>query len=136
MLDTMKQWLQTFPDWEGDLQLAYADQVPGNAGLYPRGMTQLSRREDVLGNVTVRWGCNFLLRRWAAAREDNARWLLRLQQWIAQQEQLGLTPKFGDDPASERMRAFEGKLDQHSQTGSALYTLQLQAEYTKIYRGE
>lgn len=136
MLQTMKTWLQTFPQWEGTLQLDYADAVPGNSGLYPRGMTEISRREDVLGGLTVRYRWDFILRRAAAAGEENARWLLQLQEWVAQQDRLGLAPKFGDDPRTERLRAYEGRLDTHTQAGSSLYTVLFSAEFTKIYRGE
>ena len=133
MLDTMRKWLETFPKWEGTLQFDYADAVPGSAGLYPRGITELSRREDVLGNVTVRYSCSFILRRIAAQRQENAQWLLELQEWVAQQDRLGLAPKFGDEPKTERLRAFDGRLDRHSQVGSSLYTVHLSAVFTKIY---
>lgn len=136
MLETMKTWLMTYPGWEGTLELDYVDALPGSAGLYPRGMTEVSRREDVLGNVKLRCRWDFLLRRSIAAGEENARWLLRFQNWVAQQDLLGLTPKFGDEPKLERIRAFEGKLDSHKQVGSALYTVQLTVEFTKLYRGE
>ena len=133
MLDELKQWLQTFPLWEGTLQVDYAEAVPGNAGLYPGGMRELAWREDVLGNRKVRCSCTFTLRRAAAAGEENARWLLEFQRWVAEQEQLGLVPRFGDEPRNERLRAYEGKLDKHTQAGCALYTVQLNAEFTKIY---
>lgn len=133
MLEKMKQWLETFPKWEGTLQFDYADDVPGNSGLYPRGITELSRREDVLGNVTTRYSCAFILRRTAARNQENARWLLDFQQWVAEQDRLGLAPKFGDEPKTERLRAFEGKLDSHKQAGSSMYTVLLTAEFTKIY---
>ena len=133
MLETMKQWLQTFPGWEGTLQLDYADAVPGNGGLYPRGITELSRREDVRGNCKTRYSCLFTLRRIAARSQENAQWLLDLQKWVAEQDRQGLAPKFGDEPKSERLRAFEGRLDSHTQAGSALYTVQLRAEFTKLY---
>ena len=136
MLETMKAWLETFPAWEGTLQFDYADAVPGSTGLYPRGITELSRREDVLGNVKVRYSCAFTLRRVAACSRENTRWLLQLQNWVAEQDRLGLAPRFGDEPKTERLRAFEGKLDNRQQVGSALYTVQLSAEFTKIYRGE
>ena len=48
MLETMQAWLQTFPKGEGVLQLDYADSIPGNTGLCPKGMTEISSREDVL----------------------------------------------------------------------------------------
>ena len=133
MLDRVSAWLQTFPKWEGTLQLDYADGVPGNSGLYPKGITEISRREDVLGNSKIRYSCTFQLRRSSAAGEENARWLLEFQNWVADQDRLGLAPKFGDEPPTERLRAYEGKLDKHAQAGSALYTVQLSAEYTKIY---
>jgi len=133
MLEELKQWLQTFPGWEGTLQLDYADSVPGTAGLYPKGMTELSRSEDVLGNRKIRCSCTFTLKRAAAAGEENARWLHDFQNWVADQDRLGLAPKFGDEPRTERLRAFEGRLDKHTQVGSALHTVQLYAEFTKIY---
>lgn len=136
MLEQLTQWLQTYPKWEGTLQLDYAENVPGNSGLYPRGITELSRREDVLGTVKTRYSCTFLLRRAAGARDENARWLLDFQNWVAEQDRLGLTPKFGDEPKTERLRAFDGRLDSRTQAGSSLYTVHISAEFTKLYRGE
>ena len=133
MLNKMKLWLASFPGWEEQLSIDYADGVPGNSGLYPRGITEISRREDVLGNVAVRCACVFTLRRSACPGEESARWLLDLQNWVMEQERLGLAPKFGDDPKTERIRAYEGKLDKSFQTGTGLYTLQLRAEFTKFY---
>ena len=135
MLETVKKWLQTYPGWEG-IQLDYVDDLPGNSGLYPRGLRELSAREDVLGNKQVRCRWDFLLRRAAAPGMDNAKWLLDFQQWVAQQDAMGMTPQFGDEPKTERIRAFEGRLDSHKQVGSALYTVQLTIEFTKLYRGE
>ena len=136
MLENMKAWLQTFPQWEGNIQVDYLEAVPGNTGLYPKGITEISRREDVLGNVKVRCRSTFLLRKTAVGTEENARWLLAFQQWVMEQNRLGLTPKFGDEPKTERLLAADGRLENHAQVGSSLYTLQLQAEFTKIYRGE
>ena len=133
MLDTLTQWLRAYPKWEGTLQLDYAEHVPGSSGLYPRGITELSRREDVLGNVSIRYSCLFLLRRAAGTREENARWLLDFQNWVAEQDRLGLAPKFGNEPKTERLRAFDGRLDSHTQAGSSLYTVHICAEFTKLY---
>jgi len=72
MLDVMKAWLETFPQWEGVLQFDYADSVPGNTGLYPRGFTELSSREDVLGGRKSRFSCAFTLRKAAAGGQKNA----------------------------------------------------------------
>ena len=133
MLEKMEQWLRSYHGWEGTLHFDYADTVPGNSGLYPRGITELSRREDVLGNVKNRFSCLFTLRRAAVPGLENAKWLLEFQNWVAQQDRLGLAPKFGDEPETERIRAFEGCLDGHQPVGSSMYTVQLSAEFTKIY---
>lgn len=133
MLDVMKAWLQTYPQWEGTLQFDYADSVPGNTGLYPKGITELSSREDVLGNRKTRLCWVFTLRRAAVGGQKNAQWLLEFQNWVMEQDRLGLAPKFGDEPGNERIRAFEGKLDTHKQVGSAFYTVQLAVEFTKIF---
>ena len=135
MLETVKTWLQTYPGWEG-IQLDYVDTLPGNSGLYPRGITELSAREDVLGNKQVRYRSEFLLRKATGGSQEDARWLLDFQQWVARQDAMGLIPQFGDEPKTERVRAFAGRLDSHKQVGSALYTVQLTVEFTKLYRGE
>ena len=136
MLEKMVNWLQTFPRWEDTVKIDYVDAVPGNTGLYPKGLTELSRREDVQGNLMVRCRYDFLLRKAAGQSEENAGWLLDFQNWVMGQERLGLAPQFGDDPKTERIRATAGQLHSLTQVGSALYTVALQAEFTKIYRGE
>ena len=136
MLERVCSWLQTFPLWEGTLQVDYADEIPGSTGLYPRGLTELSRREDVLGNVAVRCSWGFALQRAALPGEENARWLMEFQTWVADQNRLGLAPQFGDDPKQERIRAFDGRIYDRAQAGSGRYTVMLTAEFTKIYRGE
>ena len=133
MLEKMKQWLASFPGWEEKLSIDYLDSLPGTSGLYPKGIKELSRREDVLGNLRVRCAWVFTLRRSACPGEDNARWLMELQQWAMEQDRLGLTPKFGDEPKTERLRVYGGRLDKAFQTGSGLYTAQLSAEFTKLY---
>ena len=133
MLEKMESWLQTFPGWEDVLHFDYADGIPGSGGLYPRGVEELSRREDVLGNTVVRCRVTFLLRRTACPGKDSARWLLELQKWVMEQDLLGLTPKFGDEPRTERLRAEQGKLEKSFQVGSGFYTVLLHAEFTKIY---
>ena len=130
MLENLKQWLETFPQWDGVLQFDYADSVPGSTGLYPKGITELSAREDVLGNRKTRLCAAFTLRRAAVGGQKNAQWLLDFQNWVMEQDRLGLAPRFGD---AQRIRAFEGKLDTHKQVGSAVYTVQLAVEFTKNF---
>ena len=136
MLEKMTKWLQTFPLWEDSIQIDYVDACPGSTGLYPKGLTEVSRREDVLGNLTVGCRLDMILRKNAGRSEENAGWLLQFQNWVMEQDRLGLSPKFGDDPKLERIRASEGQLQSHAQVGSALYTVKLLAEFTRIFKGE
>ena len=138
-LEKLRNWLLTYPNWgeSGLIYVDYTDAVPG-LGLFPAGLEELSRKTDVLGNVTVRCRYNFALYRVTAAQEDkteDAQWLLSFQQWVQQQSIAGLAPKFGDVPAAEQLRAQKGKLKEASQAGTATYVVTLIADFTKIYGG-
>ena len=132
MLEKMRAWLMGYPGW-GDRELCIdsTQAEPGSCGLFPAGLEMVSRREDVLGNVAEMWRCHFLLRRIALRQEVAAAWLLDFQDWVRSQSLQGLTPRFGDIPGQERMRAEKGKLLSVSQTGTGTYELKLTAEYMK-----
>lgn len=134
MLETMIAWLKTYPGWADTLYVDYTDGVPGSAGLYPAGVEEVSRKEDVLGNLQVRYKAHFDLDRITTGQQDNtenAAWLLEFQDWVRQQSGAGLAPTFGDEPDREHIRAEKGKLKSASQTGTGTYTVHLTAEYTK-----
>ena len=119
------------------LYVDFADAVPGNMGLFPKGLEEISRREDVLGNLVVRFRWSFQLHRIAGkAPQADARWLMDFQQWVAQQSLMGHCPIFGDDPKTEQMRACEGRLVGRNPGGSTGYTVLLTVDFTKNYRGE
>lgn len=133
-LEKLQTWLKSFPLWESSLSIDVTDAVPGGMGLYPKGLQELSRREDVLGNLTVRYRWSFLLHRNQTAQmEANAQWLMELQKWAADQCRRGLAPRFGD--GEERLRICEGSLTKRREGGSG-YTALLTADFTKIFRGE
>lgn len=137
-LEKLRQWLLTYPKWDagGLLYIDYTDGVPGNSGLYPAGLEEVSRREDVLGNVTVGCRYHFALYRVTtgqADNRDNAQWLLDFQSWVRAQSQAGLAPTFGDEPAREQIRAEKGRLHKASQTGTGTYTVTLTADFVKHY---
>lgn len=137
MIQRMANWLQTYPLWEGKLTVDYLGSAPGSVGLYPAGVEELDRREDVAGNVTASCRCLFDLRRVTTGQQDcreHAQRLLDFCQWVNRQSRMGLAPKFGDEPARERIRAEKGKLQSASQTGTATYTVRLTAEY--VIKGE
>ncbi len=136
-LETLKTWLSAFPQWDGEAcYVDYTEGVGGNTGLFPQGMEEVSRREDVLGNLQVRCRLRFRLLRMALRDGDgqkNAQWVMDFENWVQQQSAAGLTPRFGDEPASEIMRAEKGKLSGTRQTGSGTYEVILTAEFTKYY---
>ena len=136
-LEKMTARLQTIPLWKEErLYADYLDAVPGNAGLYPGGLEEVSRREDVLGHVTVQNRLHFVLYRITPGQQDNgenSRWLLEFKTWVQKQCALGLAPHFGDDPTQEKIRAEQGKLKSASQTGTGKYAVAITAEYVKFY---
>ena len=136
-LEKVIAWLRTFPLWkEETLHVDYLAAVPGNAGLYPGGLEELSRRTDVLGNVTVRNRLHFVLYLRTAGQQDNGEnslWLMEFQNWVQAQSAAGLAPVFGDAPKDETIRAERGKLHNADQTGTGKYAVTLTAEFVKYY---
>ena len=127
VLEKMTAWLKNFPQWEGNIRLDGIDPAPGSLGLYPQGIKEVSRREDVLGNVWIRRRFTLMIYR-VTAGEDPA-WLLSLQDWVSRQNAAGLTPKMGDVPENETIRAEQGRLSAPNQTGTKRYAVKLTAEY-------
>lgn len=133
-LEKLRRWLLTYPAWEDSLQVDFTESVPGSAALFPGGLEERSRREDVLGNLQVDCRYRFTLCRKTAGQcdgADNAQWLLDFQNWVQQQSAAGLTPHFGDVPSRERMQAEKGALQTASETGT--YTVTLIADFMKVY---
>ena len=137
ILETLRQWLRTFPQWEEGnlLYIDYTDALPGNLGLYPSGLEILSSQADIAGNVTLHCRYNFVLYRMGSAVGDgkDAAWLLAFQNWVLQQSVAGLAPHFGDVPDAERIRAEKGKLTEASQPGSGVYAVMLTAEHVRKF---
>lgn len=137
-LEKVTSWLKTYPQWTyaGPLQVDYTHAVPGNIGLFPQGVTQLQRREDITGNVVTKNRYHFVLYRVCAGQRDNsaeAQWLMDFQNWVQSQSVAGLAPQFGDVPEEERIWAETGKLRKSRQTGTAMYAVSLFADFTKVY---
>ncbi len=133
-LEKLRAWLLTYPKWEDTLFVDFTEHAAGNTGLFPAGLEETGRREDVLGNLQVSCRYRFSLYRQTPGQADgtaNAQWLLDFQSWVQQQSAAGLTPHFGDVPARERMQAQKGTLKEASQTGT--YTVTLIADFMKVY---
>ena len=54
-LEKIREWLRSYPGFDilSAFQVDYTSEVPGCGGLFPAGLVELSRRRDILGNVTV-----------------------------------------------------------------------------------
>lgn len=136
VLEKVRQWLITYPEWETGnlLYLDFTDGVPGNSGLYPQGLEIASRKENVLGQVTLHCRYHFTLYRVGRTADDgaDARWLLGFQDWVLQQSAAGLAPRFGDEPGLERIRAEQGKL-REKQPATDVYAVNLTAEFVRKF---
>lgn len=137
-LEKVKQWLTAYPNWDagGLMYIDYTDAIPGNTGLFPQGLEEVSRQEDVLGNRRVRGRYHFALYRVAERREEtgsDAAWLLEFQKWVQQQSAAGLAPRFGDIQTAEKIRAENGKLCNIDPAGVITYVVELTAEFENCY---
>ena len=145
-LDKIRNWLMTYPKI-GHIQglnVDYYSEKPDNSSIAPSGLVEISRKEDVLGNVTVQNQYNFSLYFVLAKAMDddvgateNADWLIEFQEWVQEQSILRKVPSFGDEPKSETIKAQNGTNDGVSQDGTTgLYTVLLSVNFTKIYKEE
>ncbi len=144
-LEKMKQWIKTFPKHAiiSEFKVDYTDQIPDTGGIFPSGLTELSRHRDILGNTTIQNQLNFgLYYVFEKATGDdvgatyNAGWILDFQEWIQEQSVRGCAPVFGDDPSSVIIKAQNGVLYDTDQNGTAMYMVQLSVKFTKKIRSE
>ena len=136
-LEKMRNWLMQFPVWnKPNLPVDFNDGIPEHCGLYCRGIEEISRKIDVLGNVELRSRLHFVFYRTADNSWDNienANWLLSLQEWVREQNLLGLSPAFGDVPSGEWISAENGRLLDTQQAGTARYAVDITVEFTKLF---
>lgn len=141
-LNKVREWLKTFPgiDRLQQLQVDYYDAQPDNGSIDPSGAQIISKREDILGNVTLEkqynFGLYFSLEKSPGddtGATDNAAWVMELQDWINDQSALRLAPTFGDEPRTEEIRAQNGGVQAASKEGVAIYMVQLSINFIKKY---
>lgn len=139
-LKKIRDWLETFPGNERleSLRVDYVSADPGSGSIAPSGLVEISRTEDILGNITVENQYNFgLYYVLAKATDDdkgstqNADWLMDLQEWVQEQSITGAAPKFGDEPAAERILAQNGSIYGADEEGTAIYMVQLSVNFIK-----
>ena len=136
-LKQLLSWLKTYPGWaEEIIHTDYMDGTAGCVAIYPKGVEILSSQEDLLGNAAVKYRCRYILRRQVAgpeSNEKNAQWMMDFQQWVQQQNEMGLTPRFGDVHIAESIQAEKGALKERSGNGLAVYEVTLTAQYVRTY---
>ena len=141
-IERIRKWVESFPDHKklDGFQVDYTDAIPNNGGIFPSGLVEISRTEDILGNVTVRNQYNFgLYYVFPKAPGDNegaainADWVMDFQKWVQEQSIRRLAPTFGDEPETERIQAQNGVLYDAEEEGTATYMVQLSVNFTKIY---
>ena len=142
-LEKIRQWVSTYPgsDQMRDLKVDYFSQNPDNGSIDPSGLIEVSRSEDILGNITVENQYNFgLYYVFAKSTQDddgateNADWLMDLQEWIQEQSVLNKAPRFGDEPLEERIQAQNGSVYGADEEGTAIYMVQLSINFIKNYK--
>ncbi len=141
-LEKIREWLRSYPGFDilSAFQVDYTSEVPGCGGLFPAGLVELSRRRDILGNVTVENQYNFAiycLMEKAPGDDtgaaENAAWVMDLQEWVQRKSVLGLAPRFGNGTAPEVIRAENGTLYEVDGEGTALYSIQLSVRFEVRY---
>ena len=141
-LERIRQWVSTYPgiDRVSGIKVDYLSHNPDNSSIDPSGVVEVSRKEDILGNVTVENQYNFALY-FVFPKDpgddqgatDNAEWLMDFQRWVQEQSIRKLVPTFGDEPAQETVKAQNGALYAADEEGSAIYTVQLSINFIKNY---
>lgn len=141
-LEKLRRWLSVYPGYDilGQFSVDYTDQIPANGGVFPSGLVEISRKKDILGNVTIQNQYNFgLYYVFPKAPGDdtgaaeNADWIMDFQMWVQEQSALGLAPVFGDEPWVEQIQAQNGVLYDADDEGTATYMVQLSVYFTKHY---
>ena len=141
-LEKIREFVKRYPgaDIFRDFHVDYTDQIPFNGGVFPSGLTEVSRSRDILGNVTIanqyNFGLYYVFEKSPGddiGAMENADWLMDFQEWVQEQSALGLVPVFGDVPGSESITAQNGVLYDADEDGTAMYMVQLTVQFIKKY---
>ena len=139
-LETVREWIRTFPEFDilSAFRVDFTDQIPANGGIFPSGMAETRRTEDILGCVTVQNQYNFgLYYVFTKSPGDdtgaslNADWVMDFQEWVQEQSAAGKVPRFGD--RTLYARAQNGALYEATDEGLATYMVQLSIVFQKKY---
>ena len=141
-LEKIREWIARYPDFDilSAFRVDYTDQIPSNGGIFPSGLVEVSRTEDILGNVEVENQYNFgLYYVFLKSPGDdvgaavNADWVMGFQEWVQEQSIRGKAPVFGDDPQREQAKAQNGVLYAADEEGTATYMVHLSFSFIKRF---
>lgn len=146
ILQALRSWLLGAPGM-GQVRRLYLDYTapqPDQGGLFPAGVTVLGCREDLLGNRVLRCRAQFILRLvlpFAPGADgpaaQNAALLLALAAWVQAQSAAHRAPTLGNDSQErETLHAGPARLETLREGGTAVYRMELTAEYTMRYPGD
>lgn len=142
-LQRMKDFIASYPGFDilGTFNVDYTDQVPSTGAIFPSGLTEIARREDILGNVTLTNQYNFGLYCVFAKDGDmgaqvNADWVMDFQNWAQEQSARGLAPKFGNTGDKETLKAQNGIMYDQADEGTATYMVQLSVQFKRKFEAE
>jgi len=145
-LERIREWIKSFPGMPEDMAIDYTHNNPINAGLFPQGRQEISRRkaniasEDVI--VTNQYNLSLMPIFVKSPGDDeqatqNAEWVMDFQQWVQDQSIMGEAPTFGNyDTDSEIIRAQNGMFYNDRDSGVSAYTAVLTIQFKKYYKGE
>lgn len=139
-LQKIRDWIATYPGMDRlqSLWVDYYGPDPDRGNLAPSGLVEISRKEDILGNVTVENQYNFglyIALTKAPGDDDgstkNAELVMDFQNWVQEQSIRHLAPTFGDEPQRETIKAQNGAIIAADNEGTAVYIVQLSFNFTK-----
>lgn len=145
-LQKLIAWLASYKEHDilGEYKVDYTDKVPSTGAVFPQGLVEIKRIEDVLGNVTVQNQYNFALYMDLphadgddVGAQINADWVMDFQRWMQGQSVTHKAPTFGDvDQRSETIAAQNGVLYDADGSGMATYMIQISAKFKVYYPAE
>ena len=135
-LKYLRNWLSACPYIASPVTLEYLEATPGAVALFAEDARELSRRQDVVGNVWVTCRSRFSLLRRVPRCSDGegcTQWLLDLHSWLQEKSVRGETPQLGTYINRVRITAQESRLQEDTADGMGIYKVSLDVEYVKIY---
>lgn len=140
-LERVREWIKGFDGVPHEFSIDYTSEIPGTAGLFPDGMIEIQRREDIVGNVTVtnqyNFGIYYVFSKPSSEDEQaaaNAGWVMEFQKWVQEQSILKKAPTFGNFEANKEIfKAQNGTMYSVPETGVAIYMVLLNVTFKNYY---